>query len=369
MLSVRLLALLVQRGCAAALDGEEKLPASMDVAANADILSKAHSTILLSHADDVLREVLGNKTAASLWKTLEDKYQNKSLTNRLYLKQRLYTFRMTESASVKEHIDNFNHIVLDIQGVDVKIDDEDQALILLCSLPSSYENFVDTMSYERETISVSDVKDALQSKELKKKVSESYEGGSESGDDKAIPVLGSGSVQIKMYDGTVRIIDAWYISDLRKNLISLVTLDNHGYKFTGADGQFKVTKGAITVMKGKRQHGIYVLMGNIVTGTVAVSSSEQSIDSTELWHCRLGHMSARGLAILSKKGLLNGAETGKLKFCETCVMGKQHKVKFSSGKHTSTGILEYIHSDLWGPARVKSHGGCSYFVTFIDDYS
>ncbi|KAI4330702.1 hypothetical protein MLD38_028962 [Melastoma candidum] len=149
----------------------------MDAAANADILSKAHSTILLSLADEVLRKVLGNKIAASLWKTLEDKYQNKSLTNRLYLKQRLYALRMTESASVKEHVDNFNRIVLDLQGVDVKIDDEDQALILLCSLPSSYENFVDTMLYGRETISVSNVKDAPQSKELKEKVSESYEGG------------------------------------------------------------------------------------------------------------------------------------------------------------------------------------------------
>ena len=88
---------------------------------------------------------------------------------------------MTESTSVKKHVDNFNRIVLDLQGVDVKIDDEDQALILLCSLPSSYENFIDTMLYGRETISVGDVKDALQSKELKKKVSESYEDGSESG--------------------------------------------------------------------------------------------------------------------------------------------------------------------------------------------
>ena len=62
-------------------------------------------------------------------------------------------------------------------------------------------------------------------------------------------------------------------------------------------------------------------------------------------------------------------KTGKQKFYESCVMGKQCRVKFSLGKHTSMGILEYIHSDLWGLARVKSHSGCTYFVTFIDDYS
>ena len=76
---------------------------------------------------------------------------------------------------------------------------------------------------------------------------------------------------------------------------------------------------------------------------MAVSRSlEQHDDCTE-WHCRLGHTSEKGLAILSKQGLLGGAEIGKLKFCKSCVIGKQHGLKFSSGKHTSKSILEYIH--------------------------
>ena len=80
-------------------------------------------------------------------------------------------------------------------------------------------------------------------------------------------------------------------------------------------------------------------------------------------------MSERGLAILSKQGLLDGAETCKLKFYETSVLGKQRKVKFNSGKHTTIEILEYIHSDLRGLASVETHGGCQYFMTFIDDRS
>ncbi|RVW49359.1 Retrovirus-related Pol polyprotein from transposon TNT 1-94 [Vitis vinifera] len=39
------------------------------------------------------------------------------------------------------------------------------------------------------------------------------------------------------------------------------------------------------------------------------------------------------------------------------------------GSHTTNGVLEYIHSDLWGPSPVESHSGCRYYVTFIDDFS
>nr|GEZ45589.1 retrovirus-related Pol polyprotein from transposon TNT 1-94 [Tanacetum cinerariifolium] len=65
------------------------------------------------------------------------------------------------------------------KGLGVKVDDEDQALILLCSLPGSDENFVDTMLYGRITISVNDVKDAFLSKKLKIKVSRDEGSGSD----------------------------------------------------------------------------------------------------------------------------------------------------------------------------------------------
>jgi transposase InsO family protein len=35
----------------------------------------------------------------------------------------------------------------------------------------------------------------------------------------------------------------------------------------------------------------------------------------------------------------------------------------------SKGILDYIHSDVWGPSPTTSYGGSSYFVSFIDDFS
>jgi transposase InsO family protein len=35
----------------------------------------------------------------------------------------------------------------------------------------------------------------------------------------------------------------------------------------------------------------------------------------------------------------------------------------------SKGVLDYVHSHVWGPVSVSSHSGAHYFVSFIDDYS
>lgn len=55
---------------------------------------------------------------------------------------------------VKDHPNKFNCIIKDLQGVVVKIEDHDQDLIFLCSLPNSYENVIDTMIYGRTKTNV-----------------------------------------------------------------------------------------------------------------------------------------------------------------------------------------------------------------------
>nr|GEZ11556.1 retrovirus-related Pol polyprotein from transposon TNT 1-94 [Tanacetum cinerariifolium] len=65
----------------------------------------------------------------------------KSLANKLRLKDRLYTFRMKPCTSVQDHLDEFNTILIDLENLDVDIDDEDKAVLLVISLPASYKHF------------------------------------------------------------------------------------------------------------------------------------------------------------------------------------------------------------------------------------
>ena len=67
-----------------------------------------------------------------------------------------------------------------------------------------------------------------------------------------------------------------------------------------------------------------------------------------------------------KRGLLKGAKTCKLEFCEHCVLGKQMRVKFGTVIHNTKGILDYVHSYVWGPTKSASMGGIH---TFVNEFS
>jgi Integrase core domain. len=192
------------------------------------------------------------------------------------------------------------------------------------------------------------------------------------GDDTPCEVAGIGTVQIKMFDGCIRtLLDVRHIPNLKRSLISLCTLDRKGYKYSGGDGILKEIKGSLVVMKADiKSANLYHLQGTTILGNVAaVSDSLSNSDATNIWHMRLGHMSEIGLAELSKRGLLDGQSIEKLKFCEHCIFGKHKRVKFNTSTHTTEGILDYVHSDLWGPARKTSFGGARYMMTIVDDYS
>ena len=117
------------------------------------------------------------------------------------------------------------------------------------------------------------------------------------------------------------------------------------------DLDYQASKGALTVMKGHiTSSNIYRLIGSTVVGGVAAVISE--LDCTTLWHMCLGHIGEMGMIELHKRGLLDGVKSCKMDFYKFCVMGKQSKVSFKTGQHNIGGILDYVHSDVWGPTQV-----------------
>ena len=94
---------------------------------------KAASTIRLCLAKNILANVFGISTIKDLWEKLEQMYQAKSLSNRLYLKEQFHTLRMEEGTRMSDYMSILNGIISDLEAIGVVISDEDKALRLIWS--------------------------------------------------------------------------------------------------------------------------------------------------------------------------------------------------------------------------------------------
>ena len=130
-----------------------------------DLDLRAASAIRLCLAKNVLANIHGISTAKELWEKLEELYQTKGVSNRVYLKEQFHTLQMSEGTTISDHLSVLNGIVSELESIGVKIDDEDQALRLIWSLPSSYEHMKPILIHGKEKIIFSEVTSKLFSEE------------------------------------------------------------------------------------------------------------------------------------------------------------------------------------------------------------
>ena len=62
----------------------------------------------------------------------------KSLLTKLLMKKQLYNFRMKEGTLILQHLNTFNGILSDLLALEVKLEEEDKALLLLSSFSPNY---------------------------------------------------------------------------------------------------------------------------------------------------------------------------------------------------------------------------------------
>jgi len=127
-----------------------------------------------------------------------------------------------------------------------------------------------------------------------------------------------------------------------------------------------MVKDSMVVLKGVQHNNLYYLKSNAITGQVMTFTNSDK-GCTQLWHIRLGHTGKKSWQTLAKQDLLKGANTCKLEFCEHSIIEKKTKVRLGTATHCTEGILDYTHTDVWGPTKMASIRGNHYFVSFIHD--
>ena len=81
--------------------------------------------------------------------------------------------------------------------------------------------------------------------------------------DHALEIIGIGTIKIKMFDGTIRIIEEIrHVKGLKKNLLSLGQIDSHECKTHVENEVMKITRGTLVLIKAEKiGANLFILKG------------------------------------------------------------------------------------------------------------
>ena len=179
-------------------------------------------------------------------------------------------------------------------------------------------------------------------------------------------VEGQGKVLLKMTSGKqLTLNNVLYVPKIRKNLVSGSLLNKHGFRMVFESDKVILSKSGMYVGKGYVSDGLFKL--NVMT---IINKNNQSsvylLESSNLWHGRLGHVNYDTLRRLINLDHIPSFQIDSKHKCEICVEAKLTRSSFQTIER-NTEPLELIHSDVCDLKFVQTRGGNKYFITFIDD--
>nr|GEW34041.1 Gag-Pol polyprotein [Tanacetum cinerariifolium] len=186
----------------------------------------------------------------------------------------------------------------------------------------------------------------------------------------------------KIRTGKLDFDDVYFVKELNFNLFSVSQMydKKNGVLFTDIEciilsSDFKLADDNHVLLRVPKENNMYnVDLKNIVPlGDLTCLFEKATLDESNLWHRRLGHINFKTMNKLVKGNLVRGLPSKVFKNNHTCVAckkGKQHrascKTKFVS---SVCQPLQRLHMDLFGPTFVKSLNKKSYCLVVTDDYS
>ncbi|GJR98122.1 putative ribonuclease H-like domain-containing protein [Tanacetum coccineum] len=167
----------------------------------------------------------------------------------------------------------------------------------------------------------------------------------------------------KIITGKLDFEDVYFVKELKQfNLFSVSQMCDKKNKVLFTDSEclvlspdFKLPDENQVLLRVPRQNNMYSFnLENIVpTGGLACLIAKATIDESNKWHRRLGHVNFKNLNKLVKGNLVRGLPSKIFQNDHTCVAcqkGKQHKASCKAKVVSSISQpLQLLHMDLFGP--------------------
>ncbi|KAJ0881981.1 putative RNA-directed DNA polymerase [Helianthus annuus] len=146
-------------------------------------------------------------------------------------------------------------------------------------------------------------------------------------------------------------------------------LNKFGFRLVFESDNFVLSRRGMFVGKGYALNGMFKMNVMVVNQNKSLNESSTStymVESSNVWHGRLGHVNFNSLRRLIKLNLIPTFHIESNHKCETCVESKLTRSSFKSVERI-TEPLDLIYTDVCDLKAVPTRGGNKYFITFIDD--
>lgn len=128
------------------------------------------------------------------------------------------------------------------------------------------------------------------------------------------------------------------------------------------------TTGAIP-LRGSCENGVYIFPESLVGNFSTMVANVHERTSLDRWHKRLGHPSYQVVQNLVSTFSLPTTTNKMSMLCRFCSINKAHQQPFYTTSLSSTGPLDIIYTDVWGPAHSTGLDGSRYYLIFVDHYT
>ena len=188
------------------------------------------------------------------------------------------------------------------------------------------------------------------------------------GDSRTANVLGKGKVFLKLTTGKTLVLNGvLHVPNIRENLVYMALLGEFKIKMSFGSDKIVMTKNNVFMGKGYCNYELFVLNVANVMNENAYSST-YFLDSIDLWHARLRHVSLSYLKKMNSIGLISSLNSSSMNKYGICVKAKITK-KTCAFLNRETELLSLIQTYLEDFKQTMTKRGEKYYVTFIHDFS
>nr|GFC96754.1 hypothetical protein [Tanacetum cinerariifolium] len=176
-----------------------------------------------------------------------------------------------------------------------------------------------------------------------------------------VAIKAIGSFNLVLHSGLIIVLENCHFTlTITRGIVSISHLVNNDYIYTFKNYSISMLKDNVFYFNAIPRDGINEIdMHNLYPNdssmyNVSIKRAKHALNSSYLWHSRLGHINKKCMDKLQCDGILKRTHDESLRKCKSCIFGKMECKPFPHQVESAKDLLGLIYTNVCAPFRTVS---------------